>query len=146
MARENEAGVIADHDTEFLHDYRVALRKVRSVLSLFKGVYPEEQTADFKRKASELMSPTGRLRDLDVYLLAKDEYFAMVPSSLHEGLEQMFKMFRKDRRRAHRAMQSILTAPVIRLGSRHCRLNFSRQGVPERGREQTPRLGTMPVS
>ncbi|MCG8619946.1 MAG: CHAD domain-containing protein, partial [Desulfobacterales bacterium] len=39
VARQNEAGIIADHDTEFLHDYRVSLRKVRSVLSLFKGVF-----------------------------------------------------------------------------------------------------------
>lgn len=31
VARANEAGVIADLDTEFLHDYRVALRKIRSV-------------------------------------------------------------------------------------------------------------------
>ncbi|WP_169308875.1 CHAD domain-containing protein [Paracoccus gahaiensis] len=108
VARENEAGIIADHDTEFLHDYRVALRKVRSVLSLFKGVYPEEQTAKFKGIASELMSPTGRLRDLDVYLLARDDYFAMLPPSLHKGLALMFEMFRKERRGAHRALAAHL--------------------------------------
>ncbi|MGW8193827.1 MAG: CHAD domain-containing protein, partial [Desulforhopalus sp.] len=31
VARRNEEGVIDDHDTEFLHDYRVSLRKIRSV-------------------------------------------------------------------------------------------------------------------
>lgn len=133
VARENEAGVIADHDTEFLHDYRVALRKVRSVLSLFKGVYPEEQTADFKRKASELMSPTGRLRDLDVYLLAKDEYFAMVPSSLHEGLEQMFKMFRKERRRAHRAMAAHLDSARYQAGIEALQAEFLQTRGPGKG-------------
>lgn len=114
VARENEAGIIADHDTEFLHDYRVALRKVRSVLSLFKGVYPDEQTAEFKRIASELMSPTGRLRDLDVYLLARDDYFAMLPPSLHKGLSLMFEMFRKERRGTHRAMASHLDSAGYR--------------------------------
>lgn len=36
-ARLNESGLIDDFDTEFLHHYRVNFRKVRSVLSLFKG-------------------------------------------------------------------------------------------------------------
>lgn len=110
VARQNEAGIIADHDTEFLHDYRVALRKVRSVLSLFKGAYSEERTAEFKRIASELMAPTGRLRDLDVYLLAQDDYFAMLPETLHEGLGLMFGMLRKERRKTHRRLSARLVS------------------------------------
>ena len=47
VARRNESGIIADHDTEFLHDYRVALRKVRSVLSLFKGAYSDDAIRAF---------------------------------------------------------------------------------------------------
>jgi hypothetical protein len=39
VARANESGITADHDTAFLHDYRIALRKIRAVLSLFKGIY-----------------------------------------------------------------------------------------------------------
>jgi CHAD domain-containing protein len=34
ISRQNEAGIIDDIDTEFLHDYRICLRKIRSVLSL----------------------------------------------------------------------------------------------------------------
>ena len=85
VARQNEDGVIADIDTEFLHDYRVALRRIRSVLSLFKGVFPEDRTAEFKQTFSELMAPTGRMRDLDVYLLEKDKYFSLIPPQLHDG-------------------------------------------------------------
>ncbi|MBV5350427.1 CHAD domain-containing protein, partial [bacterium] len=36
----NFAGIVNDLDTEFLHDYRICLRKIRSLLSLVKGVYP----------------------------------------------------------------------------------------------------------
>ncbi|WP_405404354.1 CHAD domain-containing protein [Paracoccus sp. Ld10] len=108
VARRNEAGVIADHDTEFLHHHRVALRKVRSVVSLFKGVYSDDQTQMLKRAASDLMAPTGRLRDLDVYLLARDDYFAMIPTSLHAGLSLMFAMFEKERRLAQRRMAARL--------------------------------------
>jgi CHAD domain-containing protein len=97
VARQNEYGVIADIDTEFLHDYRVSLRKVRSVISLFKGVFSDAQTVQLKRVFSDLMAATGRMRDLDVYLLEKDKYFSLVPPSLHAGLQEMFDLFEKER-------------------------------------------------
>ncbi|SLN27440.1 CHAD domain-containing protein [Ruegeria meonggei] len=104
VARQNEAGVIADIDTEFLHDYRVSLRRIRSVLSLFKGVFSPDQTAEFKQVFSDLMAPTGPVRDMDVYLLDKDMYFSLLPSNLHLGLEAMFDQFRAERARAFQAL------------------------------------------
>ena len=99
VARQNEQGVSRDYDTEFLHDYRVNLRKVRSVLSLFKGVYGDEDTAHLKRQFSDIMKVTNRLRDLDVYLLAKQDLFGLLPERMQPGLEQMFSIFNKERRR-----------------------------------------------
>ncbi|MDB6179310.1 CHAD domain-containing protein [Paracoccus sp. Z330] len=98
VAQRNEEGIIADLDTEFLHDYRVALRKIRSVLSLFRGVYSDSQTVALKRSFSELMAPTGRLRDIDVYLMERDDYYRLLPESLHGGLEEMFGRFQKSRK------------------------------------------------
>lgn len=97
VARQNEAGIVADIDTEFLHDYRVSLRRIRSVLSLFKGVFSEAQTATLKRAFSDLMAPTGRLRDLDVYTLDRDNYFSMIPEELHVGARQLFDRFESER-------------------------------------------------
>ena len=99
VARQNEAGVIADIDTEFLHDYRVSLRRIRSVLSLFKGVFSSELTAGLKHEFSELMAPTGRLRDLDVYLLEKYMYFNLIPENLHAGAAVMFAQLEQERTR-----------------------------------------------
>ncbi len=87
---QNEAGILADLDTEFLHDYRVALRKIRSVLSLFKGVYGPDQTAALKARLSALMAQTGTLRDLDVQLLERQLQYDAVPPSLHHGLDCLF--------------------------------------------------------
>lgn len=98
VARANENGIIANHDTEFLHDYRVALRKIRSVLSLFKDVYEEKQTDNIKVQLSDMMAPTGRLRDLDVYLLEKQRYYDLLPKPLHVGLNKMFTLFTKERK------------------------------------------------
>ena len=99
VARQNEAGIKTDYDTEFLHDYRVSLRKVRSVLSLFKGVYSESENRVLKQNFSDIMKVTNRLRDLDVYLLDKPVFFSLLPPRMHTGLEQMFDAFTKERKK-----------------------------------------------
>lgn len=104
IARLNEPGIIADYDSEFLHDYRVSLRKLRSVVSLFKGVYSDHQTSELKQIFSDYMDPTGLLRDLDVYLLERQHYFDLLPKTLHDGLIIMFGLFKKERNIQHRVM------------------------------------------
>uniref|UniRef100_A0A2A3JW13 Metal-binding protein n=1 Tax=Alloyangia mangrovi TaxID=1779329 RepID=A0A2A3JW13_9RHOB len=114
VARANEAGVIADDDTEFLHDYRIALRKIRSVLSLFRDVYDPELTAELKARFSALMTSTGRLRDLDVYLLERGGFYAMVPASLHGGLDRMFALFAEERTEEHQSLAAHLRSAAYR--------------------------------
>jgi CHAD domain-containing protein len=97
VARANESGITADHDTAFLHDYRIALRKIRAVLSLFKGIYGSEQTDDLKSRFSALMAVTGRVRDLDVYLLEQQKYYDLLPQSLHAGLDTLFNHLASER-------------------------------------------------
>jgi CHAD domain-containing protein len=99
VAVANENGVVADYDTEFLHDYRVSFRKVRSVLSLFKGVFGAEQTAELKAEFASLMQYTNSLRDLDVYLLERDNYFSLVPETAHQGLKALFVYLQLERQK-----------------------------------------------
>lgn len=114
IVRANEAGIIADHDTEFLHDYRVQIRKIRSVLSLFKGVYEDAQTVELKTRFSALAAPTGRLRDLDVYLLNRQEYRKLVPESLQAGLDALFDIFAQERAQAQQALARHLRSPAYK--------------------------------
>ncbi|MEP3331520.1 CHAD domain-containing protein [Sedimentitalea sp.] len=114
IAKANEHGIIADHDIEFLHDYRIAFRKIRSVLSLFSGVYSEKATEKLKTRFSEMMEPTGRLRDLDVYLAEKDKFYALLPHSLHPGLDQLFAMFADQRKDAQAKLKSRLESKQYR--------------------------------
>ena len=39
--KDNEQGTIADTDSEFLHDFRVAVRRTRTGLSQLKVVLPD---------------------------------------------------------------------------------------------------------
>lgn len=108
LARRNEKGVVDDFDTEFLHDYRVGLRKVRSVLSLFKSVFDSAENEQLKVEFSDIMKRTNRLRDLDVYLLEKSKYFNLIPLPSHEGLYLLFEYFRKERAKEYKAVRKVV--------------------------------------
>ncbi|MEZ5478177.1 MAG: CHAD domain-containing protein [Thiolinea sp.] len=105
IARANEAGILADIDTEHLHDYRVNLRKIRSLLSLVKGLFSAEQTAQLKQTLAGFMHVTNRLRDLDVYLLEREEYLQQVKPKLRPALDGLFDEFASERNRALKQVQ-----------------------------------------
>ncbi|GAB6193530.1 CHAD domain-containing protein [Desulfocastanea catecholica] len=111
-ARRNENGVVADYDTEFLHDYRVSFRKVRSVLSLFKGVFEVSATARLKKDFASLMQKTNTLRDLDVYLLNKEQCFSLVPTETHEGLHILFDYLAGERKKQHKSVSKFIRSKV----------------------------------
>ena len=114
VMHQNEAGIRADWDTEFLHDFRVAIRRTRSALSQIKGVLPEDAVAHFKDEFRQLGRSTNRLRDLDVYLLEEETYRAMLPQSLQLGLDAVFSRLKSERRRALSDMVQVLDAPEYR--------------------------------
>ena len=108
IARQNEQGIIADSDSEFLHDYRVCLRKIRSVLSLLAGVFDAGESTLLKVELAEMMRTTNGLRDLDVYLLKRAEYYQLVPPSAHEGLQILFDEFARRREAEQRQVGTTL--------------------------------------
>jgi CHAD domain-containing protein len=64
--RSHEAGVRADEDPEELHDYRVALRRTRSLLAAGKQVFPAEELELLRGLTAWLAGVTSSVRDLDV--------------------------------------------------------------------------------
>ena len=95
--RQNEAGIKADIDTEFLHDFRVAIRRTRSALTQIKGVFSNETVRRFKQDFAAVGKSTNRLRDLDVYLLNKEAYSAMLPDELRPRLDPLFQLLVAER-------------------------------------------------
>ncbi len=100
IIRLNEPYVKQDVDTEFLHDFRVALRRTRSALSQIRAVFPAEVTVRFKQDLAHLGRLTNQLRDLDVYLLDKDTYKAMLPEILQDDIDPLFAMLQQQRAKA----------------------------------------------
>lgn len=108
VMRLNEAGIIADLDSEFLHDFRVALRRSRAALARIKGVFPPEEVSRFRAELGSLAKAGNRLRDLDVYLLQKKQYLEMLPPCLQPGLEPLFAELAVERRREFRKFRRLL--------------------------------------
>jgi CHAD domain-containing protein len=102
VARENEQGVVDDIDTEFLHHYRVSLRKTRSLVNLMKKAFPVELHLKLKTLLAELAGKTNDLRDMDVFLLGRDYYRQMLPDNFAEGFDQLFRLIAKDREKARK--------------------------------------------
>lgn len=114
VARQQEQGIIDDIDTEFLHDYRVCIRKIRSIFSLMKGVYPQADTARLKSQWGNLARTTNQLRDLDVCLLDRDNYLALLPDSLRAGLNAFFEGVQQERSLAQQSLSEHLQSESYR--------------------------------
>ncbi|MDX1504053.1 MAG: CHAD domain-containing protein, partial [Thermoanaerobaculia bacterium] len=101
VIRANEPGLRAGLDIEFLHDFRVAVRRTRSALGQVRGVFPERRERRFRREFAWLGRQTGALRDLDVYLLNLDGYRAALPPETAEALEPLEALRERRPRREH---------------------------------------------
>ncbi len=104
----NEDGVRDGTDTEFLHDFRVAIRRTRSLLGQVKDVFPPSMVNHFRAEFADLGSATSDTRDLDVFLLLLDR-----DDDLLEGadLAPLRASVAKSRAAAHRALVATLDSP-----------------------------------
>jgi CHAD domain-containing protein len=69
VIEHNMPGTLADVDSEFLHDLRVAVRRTRALQRELAGVFPPEPLRVFRDGFRRLQAVTGPTRDLDVQLL-----------------------------------------------------------------------------
>ena len=87
--KDNEQGTIANTDSEFLHDFRVAVRRTRAGLNQLKGVLSDKVNTDYAGFFSWLGQITGPTRDLDVYLLSFEKYKNSLPASIREDINPL---------------------------------------------------------
>lgn len=106
----NLEGTLANWDTEFLHDFRVAVRRTRSALSQLRGLFPTAELAHFRDEFKWLGSITGPTRDLDVYLLNFPVYQNGLADAYRDDLlplhEFLFTRQKREQRKLTRALTS----------------------------------------
>lgn len=89
----NEHGTRYDIDPEFLHDYRVAVRRTRSALSVLGHALDPDTARPFVESFRELGRVTGGKRNLDVHLLDFDAHLALLDAPRREALAELRTLF-----------------------------------------------------
>jgi len=102
--QDNQQGTISDTDSEFLHDFRVAVRRTRAALSQLKNVLPDDIHSTYVSFFSWLGQITGPTRDLDVYLLNFASYKNSLPLSIREDLNPLHDFLLKKQRQAQQEL------------------------------------------
>jgi CHAD domain-containing protein len=97
----NEGGLRDDVDSEFLHDFRVSVRRTRSCLGQIKCLFPPEQIETFRTEFAWLGELTGPTRDMDVYLLKMDDYRSTLPESVQRDLRPLEEFLARHQKIEH---------------------------------------------
>jgi triphosphatase len=99
--RLNEDVFLHNRDVEALHQLRVALRRLRSALTLFKPVLAQDATAATLRdEIKRITEPFGHARNLDVFL-AETLPAEMARRPDEAGLDDLRRRLEAERDRAH---------------------------------------------
>lgn len=63
-----ERAVLEDSGPDAIHDMRVAARRLRALLTVFRSMFPRKKLKKQKRTLSLLIKSLGRVRDCDVII------------------------------------------------------------------------------
>ena len=114
IMRANMSGLLADIDSEFLHDFRVAVRRSRAVIRLVKAVFPPSVTARFAADLKEIGRVTSAPRDHDVLMLTIDKYLECLPGHDRAVGESLRDLLSSDRTSGQRSLEQTLKAANYR--------------------------------
>ena len=106
----NEAIVRRAPEADAVHQMRVALRRLRAAITLFKSVVEDERRDPIKAELKWMANVLGEARDLDVYITkvlepAQDEH------SSDEGYQNLLAEYRKRRDEAYQMVQETIASP-----------------------------------
>jgi len=107
----NVDGVLRDIDTEFLHDFRVAVRRTRSAIKLLGEVLPTEEANRYATEFKWLGDLTTPTRDLDVHLLGFNAMTEHLLAATPADLEPFRAFLVRRRAREFRRLTAALRSP-----------------------------------
>jgi CHAD domain-containing protein len=115
MAEANVPGILRDTDTEFLHDFRVAVRRTRALLKLFGDELGlPAGTARFAAEFKWLGDVTTPVRDLDVHLLGFEDMARRLRAAKPDDLVPLRDYVLGSRAREYRVLARALRSPRFR--------------------------------
>ncbi len=97
VVQANRLAIAAgDPDPERLHQFRVGIRKLRTLLSLFRKEFDPQWLKIHRENLSRLMKRSNAKRDLDVYLENLREYELLLGKKERKELAVLRKILKKE--------------------------------------------------
>ncbi len=107
-AEKYEKPVISDRDPEDLHQMRVNLRRLRTVMQVFASTITLPKSGQ-EAQVAKVSRCLGSLRDLDVITASlEDQYAPDLPDQERQTLKRVFKYLAKQRKKAYKQVKSQL--------------------------------------
>ena len=108
----HEPGTRLGEDPEALHDMRVAVRRLRSAMGLFRAYLGGRYLWECASGLRELGHVLGAVRDMDVALERARAYLAGRPPEEEDSLQRLLESWRSQREEARRQMLAHLDGPA----------------------------------
>jgi inorganic triphosphatase YgiF len=106
----NEAIVRHVPEADAVHQMRVALRRFRAAVTLFKAVVEDERRDPIRAELKWMANVLGEARDLDVYITKVLEP-AQDKHSSDEGYQRLLAGYQERRDRAYEVVQETIASP-----------------------------------
>jgi CHAD domain-containing protein len=112
----NEDGIRKDTDSEFLHDFRVAVRRIRSLCGCLSDYLDRRVYTRVRTDFPALIRLTNSRRDLDVFLRKENTYMQQAPRRYRAALAEFFTKLKIQRSREQNKILRYLSAdPYVRI-------------------------------
>jgi CHAD domain-containing protein len=111
VVEANTEGTRAAIDTEFLHDYRVALRRTRVLLSRSESVFATPEVGRLAEELKWLVDLTNPVRDLDVFIQWLGAYAAPAPADLRRQYAAIDALLQEQRTGLQHRLSRALEGP-----------------------------------
>lgn len=100
-ASKNLEGMINDLDPEFTHDFRVSIRRARSIIAASSPILDNQLAKELRNSLGELAGLAGQVRDLDVALdsvatiteLNNESTIAALKLLRSEARDELFRLY-----------------------------------------------------
>lgn len=99
---------LKDGEPEGLHDFRVGIRRIRTILRAFRGELRDGVTGRSRRVLKRLARATGESRDLEVHADWVSSHADSVTVRQRAGIEWMLRRVARDRKQADRYLDRVL--------------------------------------
>ena len=101
--------MLTPRDPEDLHQFRVHLRKLRSILLTYDVLFPKKELTFFIRRVEELAQATNIARDLDVHQEILEQEINSVSPAFRIGLRTLRNKWKVERHNVQMQMHEIIT-------------------------------------